>query len=88
MARKPIRRVQVLEFIEQYKESPENDGNSPTYQEITDHFGWSSATTAWWHVQRLEADGLLALDDLRRIILGGQYTLPETRVKRKVKFYS
>lgn len=76
MARQPIRRMEVYEYLCIYKE--ENDGNAPTYEEITMHFGWASLNNAWMHVGGLERDGLVRLDERRRIVLiGGEYTAPE-----------
>jgi len=76
MARHAKVRYAVFEFLKTFKE--ENDGISPTYAEIARHFGWSSETTAWWHVDRLDREHLVYLDTERRITLpGGEYIPPD-----------
>lgn len=76
MSRTPVVVFRVLDFIKTYKE--EHDGNSPTYEMISEQFGWSSSNTAYWHVSRLERKGLVKVDDTRRITLpGGEYIPPE-----------
>lgn len=78
MARTPKVRYKVLEFIRNFK--TEIDGISPTYAEISAHFGWASETTAWWHVDRLDREGLVRLDEQRRITLPrGEYIPPPER---------
>jgi len=76
MARHAKVRYKVYEFLKAFKE--EHDGISPTYSEIAQNFGWASETTAWWHVERLEHQRLVYIDDQRRITLpGGEYIAPE-----------
>lgn len=75
MARKPLRRLQVFDFIIKYKQ--DNDGLSPTYQVIGDHFHFTPQT-AWDHVQGLERDGRVTIDpaDRRIRVVNGVYTPP------------
>jgi SOS-response transcriptional repressor LexA len=83
MPRKVLVRWQVLDFIEQFK--VEHDGNSPTYAEIQAEFNWKSASTSWWHVQRLESEGLVSFDELHRVALpGGEYIPPVDRQKSRI----
>lgn len=78
MARIPKVRYQVYEFLRTFK--TDHDGVSPTYAEIARHFGWSSETTAWWHVDRLDRERLVFIDKERRITLpGGEYIPPDER---------
>ena len=77
MSRKLSVPFKVYAFLLQFKE--QHDGNSPTYQEISQHFGWSSATTAWVHVDKLTRTNppLVAIDTRKRItLLGGSYSVP------------
>ena len=75
MPRKRQKPQKVYEFLKDWK--AERDGNSPTYAEIAKHFNWKSETTAYWAVGLLERDGLVLLDENRRITLpGGEYTPP------------
>ena len=74
MPRPPRKVFEVYSFIETYKE--EHDGNSPTYEIISTHFGWVSETTAYWAVQKLASMGWLRLDEKRQITLDGEYTPP------------
>lgn len=76
MPRPPRKRREVYEFICRYKE--ENDGNTPTYQEISKHFGWISLNNAWVHVEGLARDGFVSFDERRRIIVNGTYISPIT----------
>lgn len=74
MARRPIIRNKVYDFICIYKK--ENDGLAPTYQTISDHFGWHNPMNAWYHVAGLQRDGLIRLDEDGNIMLvGGQWIL-------------
>lgn len=75
MPRKSTVPDKVYDFIAAWKE--EHDGNSPTYDEISQHFGWASPTTAWWAVDKLERSGRLKYDLNRKIMLiGGEYIPP------------
>lgn len=75
MARTIKKAYEVFEFLKVYK--ADHDGNPPTYEEIQKHFGWVSIMNAWYHVERLERMGLLALDSARRItLIGGEYIPP------------
>lgn len=58
-------RDKVLRYIEAFMDE---NGYGPTYREIARACG-ISATTAWYHVQRLEAAGRLRLDGRRKIRL-------------------
>lgn len=76
MARHPVTRRKVFDYLCRYKE--ENDGHPPTYEEISAEFGWQNPSTAWTHVQGLERDGLVKLDSRRRItLINGEYNAPE-----------
>lgn len=66
----------VLEFVRDYKSDDENDGNSPTYQDIADALGVST-TTAYNTVSRLIRRGKLQINLRGKIKLGGKYLLPE-----------
>lgn len=77
MPRPPVVRYKVYDFIKTFKE--EHDGISPTYAEIAAHFGWASETTAWWHVDRLNDERRLVIDQERRItLIGGEYIPPDS----------
>jgi len=68
-------RKKVFEFICKFK--ADNDGLSPTYQEIADHFKWTSLNNAWTHVDKLvNEDRLVWLDDNRRMRIDGHYDPP------------
>lgn len=78
----PVRK-QVYEFLKEFKRT--HDGCSPTYAEICNHFGWSSETVAYFHVQGLVCDNLVRLDDHSRIVLnGGRYKAPTTPVTPQI----
>lgn len=77
MARHPVVRYKVYDFIKAFK--VEHDGFSPTYAEIASNFGWASETTAWWHVDRLNDEHWILLDNERRITLPeGEYIPPDS----------
>lgn len=77
MARPPVMRKKVFEFICIYKE--ENDGIPPTYEQISDNFGWSSPSNAWDHVMGLERDGVITIDkhDRKYRLIDGEYKAPK-----------
>lgn len=66
----------VLEFVADYKATSEADGNSPTYQEIAEALGVSSAT-AYNTVMRLVRHGRLRINKRGKIVLGGKYLPPD-----------
>lgn len=74
MARPPKVRKLVYEFICIYKE--ENDGIPPTYEQISNHFGWCAPSNAWDHVMGLERDGKLTIDkgDRKYRIIDGEWS--------------
>lgn len=75
--RKVKQSFKVYEFLCVFKE--ENDGIPPTYEEIANHFGWSSTGNAFDHVRRLNEMGLIKLDERRRItLIGGEYSPPNS----------
>lgn len=75
MPRKSTVPDKVYNFIATWKE--EHDGNSPTYDEISEHFGWGNPSTAWWAVDKLERMGKVRFDKNRKILLGGEYIPPQ-----------
>lgn len=66
----------ILEYVADYKQTDENDGNSPTYQEIADALGVATAT-AYNTVMRLVRHGKLRINNRGKIVLGGKYFPPE-----------
>lgn len=65
--------AQIIEFVTDYKVA--NDGNSPTYQEIAQHFHFS-ISAAQRHIRKLVCAGILRQDKRGRILLvGGQWVL-------------
>lgn len=79
MARARKKVYEVYEFLRIWKE--EHDGNSPTYAEISTHFSWKSETTAFWAINLLKDEGLVILDDCRRITLPeGEYIPPKSKI--------
>lgn len=74
MARKIKVALKVLDYIAVYK--AENDGLAPDYQEIANHFGFSSVN-AWNHVERLARMGKIQFDEQRRYRINGQYIPPD-----------
>lgn len=66
----------ILEFVRDYKQTDDADGNSPTYQEIADALGVSTAT-AYNTVMRLIRHGKLSINSKGKIKLGGKYFPPE-----------
>jgi Mn-dependent DtxR family transcriptional regulator len=66
----------LLEFVRDYKQSDDADGNSPTYQEIACALG-VSPQTAYNLALRLVAKGILKFNKNRKLILGGKYIPPE-----------
>ena len=53
------RQKQIIDFINQFTEE---NGYSPSYREIGDHFGLSSTATVCEHIQTLEEKGYLKTD--------------------------
>jgi DNA-binding MarR family transcriptional regulator len=68
MPRSPKKALRVLDFIKTWKEEPEHDGNSPTYEQIAENFD-CAIMTVWNHVQRLERMGKIIIDADRKITL-------------------
>lgn len=66
----------ILEYVSDYKQTSEADGNSPTYQEIAQALGVSSAT-AYNTVMRLVRHGKLRINKRGKIVLGGKYLPPD-----------
>jgi len=75
------RRKKVMEFIVAHKK--QHDGNSPCIREIGDACEISSTSVVYWHLQCLEAKGLISLvpssgrgtGKARYIeVIGGQWT--------------
>ncbi len=66
----------VLEFVRDYKQTDDADGNSPTYQEIAEALGVSTAT-AYNTVMRLVRHEKLKINSRGKIKLGGKYLPPE-----------
>jgi Mn-dependent DtxR family transcriptional regulator len=66
----------LLEFVRDYKQSNEADGNSPTYEEIAEALG-VNRTTAYNTVLRLIKRGKLSVNNKGKIRLGGKYIPPE-----------
>jgi repressor LexA len=53
------RQKQIIDFINQFTE---DNGYSPSYREIGDHFGLSSTATVAEHIQNLQENGYLKTD--------------------------
>ena len=66
----------LLEFVRDYKQSDEADGNSPTYEEIANALGVSTAT-AYTLVLRMIKRGSIRVNNRGKIVLGGKYLPPE-----------
>jgi predicted transcriptional regulator len=66
----------LLEFVRDYKQSNEADGNSPTYEEIAEALG-VNRTTAYNTVLRLIKRGKISINNKGKIKLGGKYIPPE-----------
>lgn len=66
----------IMEFLRDWKANPVNDGNSPTYQDIATALG-KKTSRIYDRVQRLCNRGELNINDRGKIVLGGQYILPE-----------
>lgn len=65
----------ILEFITDYKR--ENDGNSPSYQEIATAIG-SCAANVYRYVQSLERKQAVSVNKKGKLTLpGGKYIPPE-----------
>lgn len=70
---------EVLNFIINFK--AENDGNSPSLEEIAEGCGLptTGTSTASYFLDRLEADGKLRHGGVRSIeVVGGEWRLKET----------
>lgn len=50
------RQTEVYEFVIDHIDG---EGYSPTFQEISDHFGWSSLTSAVQHLRAIERKGFV-----------------------------
>ena len=80
----PVRKLQkapiqeaILEFLRDWKHNPENDGNSPTYQQIADGIGKHRADVRN-RILSMEKRGLVRINRHSKIVLvGGKYLLPE-----------
>lgn len=64
----------IFEFIRDYKRG--EDGNSPTYQEIAEALGVTTAT-AYNTVLRLVRRGVVKINKRGKISIGGTYIPPE-----------
>lgn len=53
------RQKQIIDFINEFTEE---NGYSPSYREIGDHFGLSSTATVCEHIQTLQEKGYLKID--------------------------
>lgn len=67
----------ILEFLRDWKNDPENDGNSPTYKQIADGIGkWPSDVHK--RILSMQRRGLVSVNRHGKIVLiGGKYLLPE-----------
>lgn len=69
---------QIIEFVRDYKQDPENDGNSPTYQEIAQALGKKWRANIYRYVQSLERKGLINVNKRGKLrLIGGKYIPPE-----------
>lgn len=55
--------------------SIQHSGNSPTVQEIADHFG-KQKSTIQFHLERLQGEGVVSRVDGKLVILGSGYLPP------------
>jgi hypothetical protein len=65
----------ILEFMRDYKAAPENDGNSPTYEEIATALG-VSVPAIYTACLRLVGHGTLRFNRSRKLVLGGKWIPP------------
>jgi Mn-dependent DtxR family transcriptional regulator len=68
----------VLQFLRDYKADEENDGNSPTYQQIAEALEISQGT-AYTLVLRMVKRGVVKVNRRGKITLGGKYIPPSGR---------
>lgn len=72
-------REKLFDFIVAYK--VEHDGNSPTYREMMAATGLTSTSMVAWHLEKLEAEGLIErpqqVGNSRVIeVVGGEWNPP------------
>ena len=71
------RQAQIINAIIRYKQN--NDGISPTYDELAHMVGLPSASTVKHHIDRLHKAGILDFRGVRNIrIPGGQWIPPQS----------
>lgn len=78
MSKKHYDRNEVLEFIKAKK--AEYGGDSPSYREISDHFGMNSTSVAKYILEEIEKDGKIELGrgKFRSIrVIGGEWVFHE-----------
>jgi predicted transcriptional regulator len=67
----------ILEFLRDYKQDPDNDGNSPSYREVADALGKNPADIHR-RVLAMERTGLVRVNKRGKIVLvGGRYIAPD-----------
>jgi hypothetical protein len=67
----------ILEFLRDWKRNPENDGNSPTFEQIAKGIG-KYRSDVRNRVLSMEKNGLIRINKYGKIALpGGKYLLPE-----------
>lgn len=71
---------EILEFLRDYKRDPNNDGNSPTYDEIAEALDrWPG--TVHRYCQSMERRGVIRFNQRGKIVLpGGRYLAPGDEV--------
>lgn len=65
----------LLEFLRDYKQSPDADGNSPTYEECAEALGVSVATI-YNTASRMIRRGTIRMNGRGKLVLGGRYIPP------------
>lgn len=66
----------IIEFLQDWKKNPENDGNSPTYEQIAAAVGRYPANVSR-AVNAMHRKGMVRINKYRKICLNGKYILPD-----------
>lgn len=66
----------LLEFIRDYKQTPDADGNSPTYEDCAEALGLS-VSTIYTTASRMIRRGILRMNSKGKLVLGGRYIPPD-----------
>lgn len=69
------RRMEIYHFIVDY--ANEKDGPTPSINEIKANFDWcKSYATAYYHVMKMIADGLLRQEDNKLVVVDSEWIPP------------